>query len=618
MIQQWRKRKMSETTTIQTQQTPIPELTEQAKNSKKKRNQKKRLKRYILAAIAVVLTALVVFLLWKFVFSDQKKAKGDAVLDTASVSSITTTVNGSGSAKADQSSTITLTAGGTVTGVFVTEGQQVNAGDPLYTISSPSAEDALTKANDAVKTAQQGVLDAQQTLQDDQTALQKKNKELSDLYTEKATAESNRTIAAAFSGQLRDAVTYQAGDELTKGTQVAKLVDDSTFRLTLYFNYAYQGQIYVGQSATVSIPSYMTTVTGTVEEVNMVRKVSPEGSKLFQAIISFQNPGALADGLSATAVIGSSIYPYDSGTTAYARTVTVLTKAAGKVVSTNLASYEDVTAGQTLLVLTPEDYTDKLSSKQDEVTQAQKAADQASKAIQTAQDTVVQAQAAAEKAQKALDDFSPVSPITGTVISCGLVAGQEIESGKVAISIADTSMMTVTINVDERNISYVKTGMSINLTDWNNNSYVGTVDTVSLEGKAENSVTTFPVSVKLDNSGGTLLTGTTLYYTFTASQSENCIVLPINDVHYITTDSGDTTTVVFVKKDSKPDNAIDLPKDSAQDCPDGFYAVPVTIGISDDNNVELKEGVAEGDVVFNSYLTSTDTSQSSGGAVMGG
>lgn len=609
---------MSETTTIQTQQTPIPELTEQAKNSKKKRNQKKRLKRYILAAIAVVLTALVVFLLWKFVFSDQKKAKGDAVLDTASVSSITTTVNGSGSAKADQSSTITLTAGGTVTGVFVTEGQQVNAGDPLYTISSPSAEDALTKANDAVKTAQQGVLDAQQTLQDDQTALQKKNKELSDLYTEKATAESNRTIAAAFSGQLRDAVTYQAGDELTKGTQVAKLVDDSTFRLTLYFNYAYQGQIYVGQSATVSIPSYMTTVTGTVEEVNMVRKVSPEGSKLFQAIISFQNPGALADGLSATAVIGSSIYPYDSGTTAYARTVTVLTKAAGKVVSTNLASYEDVTAGQTLLVLTPEDYTDKLSSKQDEVTQAQKAADQASKAIQTAQDTVVQAQAAAEKAQKALDDFSPVSPITGTVISCGLVAGQEIESGKVAISIADTSMMTVTINVDERNISYVKTGMSINLTDWNNNSYVGTVDTVSLEGKAENSVTTFPVSVKLDNSGGTLLTGTTLYYTFTASQSENCIVLPINDVHYITTDSGDTTTVVFVKKDSKPDNAIDLPKDSAQDCPDGFYAVPVTIGISDDNNVELKEGVAEGDVVFNSYLTSTDTSQSSGGAVMGG
>ena len=32
--------------------------------------------------------------------------------------------------------------------------------------------------------------------------------------------------------------------------------------------------------------------------------------------------------------------------------------------------------------------------------------------------------------------------------------------------------------------------------------------------------------------------------------------------------------------------------------PDGYYPVPVEIGISDNYNVEIKSGVEEGDVVF--------------------
>lgn len=606
---------MSDKTMLTEQTPPTTEPTTPLPKPKKKRNKKKTIKTIITLAIIVIVIAVGAFLLWKFVFAPKEEQKGEPILDTASMSSISTTVEGNGTAKASNSSTITLTAAGTVTGVYVTEGQQVKAGDPLYTITSPAAEDAAAKAKDAVTAAQQSVVDAQDALADCQTALQKKNTELNDIYKDQATAADNRTVTAAFSGQLRDAVTYLAGDAVAKGTQVAKLVDDSKFRLSLYFNYAYEGQIYVGQTATVSIPSYMTTLSGTVEEINMVRRVSAEGSTLFEAVVVFNNPGALTDGLTATAVLGTNIYPYDSGTTTYYRTAAVVTKAAGEVETTNLKSYEDVTAGQSLLVLTAEDFTDQLTAKQDEITEAQKAITSAEKAVEDAQNGVTEAQQAADKALAALDDFNAVSPIDGTVISCSLIAGEDVESGRVAISIADTSVMNVSIDVDERNISYISNGMSINLQDWNSNAFSGTVEAVSLEASTESTVTTFPVTVTVDNSNGLLLSGTTLYYSFVANQSENCIVLPVEDVRYVNTDTGETSTVVFVQRDARPDNAIDLPQDSTEQCPEGFYAVPVTIGISDDYNVEMIDGVQEGDVVFNSYATTaTDTS----GAVMYG
>lgn len=43
----------------------------------------------------------------------------------------------------------------------------------------------------------------------------------------------------------------------------------------------------------VSIPSLMSTIPGTVEEVHMVSRITPEGSKLFSAEIVVKNEGAL-------------------------------------------------------------------------------------------------------------------------------------------------------------------------------------------------------------------------------------------------------------------------------------------------------------------------------------
>lgn len=60
-----------------------------------------------------------------------------------------------------------------------------------------------------------------------------------------------------------------------------------------------------------------------------------------------------------------------------------------------------------------------------------------------------------------------------------------------AVLIADTTSMKVDIQVDEMNISYVKPGMEVTITQFEN-TYIGTVESVSLTATAENGVAPLP------------------------------------------------------------------------------------------------------------------------------
>ena len=107
----------------------------------KSRKKRKKTVRRIIAAVLVL--AIGFILLKKF-----GKKDGDAEIGTAIVDygSITSMVNGNGMVKAKKSESITLATAGTVGDVFVTEGQKVAAGDPLFTYDSPDAEKKVREA----------------------------------------------------------------------------------------------------------------------------------------------------------------------------------------------------------------------------------------------------------------------------------------------------------------------------------------------------------------------------------------------------------------------------------------------------------------------------------------
>ena len=519
------------------------------KNKKKK---KKLVRRIVALAVAAGLVAGGVVY-----FRGKGEPEAQVVTDFVTYGSITSTVEGSGRAMAKNSETLMLTTEGVVQEVFVTEGQKVMAGDPLFIIESEGARVAVEKAR--------------QTLEGYEKQLSALHKDIAGL-----------NLAAGYPGKLLDTVKLNPGDTIGKGSVVATLADDTRLRLTQYYSYAYQGDLWEGQTMEVSIPALMTTLPGTVEAVHMVSRITPEGSKLFSADILIDNPGILTAEMvaSATAAVGGeTVYPYEPGKLEYYRTGELTSTVSGTVLSSRLVDYLQVRAGEVLVQIDGEDSENEIFDLEQQMEEARKALD---------------------TAQKNLDNCNAVAPMDGTVMGLMLEPGMEVAANSGVVTISDTTTITVDATVDERNVSYVKPGMMVDIDQWGT-MYMGVVESVSLNATAENGVASYPMVISVDNYDGSLMSGSYITYSLVASENDNCLVVPIQCVKTVPMEDGSTGDVVFVRGE-RPANAIDLavPVDGI---PDGFWAVPVEIGISDTYNVEIRSGVEEGTEVFTQMQT---------------
>ena len=545
--------------------TPVPPPKPKKPAGK---GRQKIVKRLIALGVAAAILGGGGFALYRFLTDDDSEL-GEIYSQPAEIGTIQSKVSGRGSARAKESAAITLTQSGVVQEVFVAGGQTVMAGDPLYTIYSEAAETELSKAQEEM-----------------------------DKLLEEA---NNLTVRAPFAGKLIDVEEFQIDQQVGEGTKVATLVNDKKLKLSLYFSYAYEGEIWAGQSVDVSIPAVMKTFTGRVEQVNRVSFISPEGAVHFEAEIVFDNPGTLTAGMDASAVLtasdGSEIYPYENGRTQFYETRDIITKAAGPVAGQgNLLNYANVSAGEELLYLG--------SSTIDEKIQAQ--------------------QVKLDEAMKAMADFNAVAPIDGTVTSCNLVEGQEVKSGDTVIMISNNVTMLVTINVNDQNISFIKPGSYVELKDWNDNVFQGLVTSIDMSGSqggdsmmggGSGGGTNYPVTLTVDNFSGALMEGMTLQYSFVTSESAECVLVPTSCVKYFSDQEGNRCKVVFVQRDEAPEELPELmypelQPGQARDYPtqeEGYYPVVVETGIADTQNVEIVSGVEAGDMVFINY-TVTDYS----------
>lgn len=527
------------------------EQAKKPKNSKKRRRLVRRI--IALAAVIAVGAGLVKFL------GRGGETESTVVTNEVQWGGITSTVEGSGLTRARNSQTITVATAGTVSEVFVTEGQQVSAGDPLYVIDSQAASDAVTKAKSNVE----GYEKQLRALEKDIAGL---------------------NLAPSYAGKLTDVVKLNPGDEISKGEKVATLSDDTRMRLQQYYSYAYAGKIHAGQKVEVSIPALMSVLTGTVEKVNMVNRITPEGSQLFEADILVDNGGTLTKDMAASASVtvdGETIYPYEAGVLDYYRTGDLKSTVSGTVISSDLVDYLQVRAGQVVLRIDGEDSENEIFDLQQSLEEAQQSL---------------------EEAQKNLDNCSALAPIDGTVMGLAIQTGDEVQANTAVITIADTSTIMIDADVDERHISYVKAGMMVDIDQWGS-MFQGVVESVSLNSKAENGVASYPMTISVDNYDGTLMTGSYINYSLVASQNDNCLVLPIQCVKSVQLDDGSSADVVFVQSDDRPENAIDLTMTVDGVPESGYWPVPVEIGIADDFNVEIRSGVQEGDVVFTAVQT---------------
>lgn len=563
--------------------------------ARKKKKKSRVVKRIITLLIVLAVLAAAGFAVWYFVFRETK-AEGTIVTATASVNTITSAVQGYGSSRAGANAAVSVALKGVIQEVYVNAGDVIYEGMPLFSIYSPDAAAQVQKAQEDVNNARKTLDAAEKSLETARKALE-----------EHRGNEDKLAVRAPFSGNLTGVVELVPGQMLEAGAKIATLVNDRQMRLVLYFSYAYEKDISVGQHVDVSVPGLMLVTDGTVEAIYKVKYKTPEGGVCFEADIVLDNPGTLTEGMAASAtalVNGEEVTPYSGGQLAYYGTRELTAVLGGTVLSVgDLRNYMDVEAGDILLTQDRDVYEERLAALESDVEAAEKQVEDSAAQLAKLEEVLVNAQAAEQNTEV-------TAPIAGTVTSCSIVPDQEVEAGTTVITISDTSVMTVQITVDDRNISYISPGMEIELTDWNGNSYIGVVTKIDIEGAQMGSgMSTYPVTLSVENMMGFLQQGMGLNYSFVTSQSVDCVTVPIQCVKNIVDTDGNPHKVVFIKADEKPENAVEFempeyygeypPYPSAEE---GYWPVPVETGLSDRYNLEITSGLEPGAEIFNAYM----------------
>ena len=230
-----------------------------------------------------------------------------------------------------------------------------------------------------------------------------------------------------------------------------------------------------------------------------------------------------------------------------------------------------------------------------------------------AKSTVVRTEVSYENAKIALDDTVVRSPVAGTIISRPVEVGQVISSptmavggGTILMTLADLSKVRVRALVDEIDVGKVSIGqvVSIKVAAYRDKEFFGTVSKVEPLAKVEQNVTTFPVLIDIENDENLLLLGMNTDVVIEILNKDVSVTAPSmslrtrKDIYSaasilnIPTESVDAFLSERVKGENF--NKFIVIKETKK----GPELAWVEIGVSDLANVEIVNGLSEGDTIF--------------------
>ena len=444
-----------------------------------------------------------------------------------------------------------LVAGKVLTST-IEEGDIVEEGTVLYTVD---ASDATTKAEQASITLQQ----AQRS------------------YDKTVDRQYVRAEVAGVVATLKVA----KGDEVTSGQEVAVIRDSSKMVLHLEFPAADAAAFSVGQSAEVTLDGTFETLTGTVTAVTGTDALSTGNLLTRTVTVTVRNAGGLTTAQAATATI-NGVSCIAAKCFEYQAERTLTTLAAGTVTAINVQEGGAVNKDDIVLQISGEDLTE---------------------AIQSAAETLRSAELNMDNLQEAMNNYTVTSPISGTIIEKNAKAGDALTAGADLCTIYDLSYLVMVINVDELQVSDVSVGQSVQVTAdaVPDKTYTGTVTRVSMKGSSNGGTTTYPVTVRIDETEG-LRPGMNANAEIVIAEAGNALAVPNAAIV--------RGGYVLVTKDS-PSAANADPDMTA---PEGYVYVPVKIGVSDDDYTQIISGVTGNDTVaYDPSSVSTDYYYDDGG-----
>ena len=444
-----------------------------------------------------------------------------------------------------------LVAGKVLTST-IEEGDIVEEGTVLYTVD---ASDATTKAEQASITLQQ----AQRS------------------YDKTVDRQYVRAEVAGVVATLKVA----KGDEVTSGQEVAVIRDSSKMVLHLEFPAADAAAFSVGQSAEVTLDGTFETLTGTVTAVTGTDTLSTGNLLTRTVTITVRNAGGLTTAQAATATV-NGVSAIGAATFQYQAERTLTTLAAGTVTAIHAREGDSVNKDDIVLQISGDDL---------------------SESIQSASETLRGAELSMQSTQDAMNNYTITSPINGTIIEKSAKAGDALSAGSDLCTIYDLSYLEMTINVDELQVSSLSVGQTVQVTAdaVQDRTYEGVVTRVSMKGDTSGGTTTYPVTVRIDETDG-LRPGMNANAEIVVAQAKNALAVPNAAVV--------RGSYVLVTQDSP--SAVNADPDMV--APDGFVYVKVKLGVSDSDYTQVVSGLTAQDTVgYDPSSVSSDTYYDNGG-----
>lgn len=509
---------------------------------KKFKGYSKKKKILVIVCVIAVLVAIV------FGVSSGKTKKEFTVTGTDSKvekRDITSTITGSSVVNPKDQYSITALVSGDIISANFEQGDIVTEGDILYQIDSSDARNSIENADISYQRSQMDYDKAQKNYND-------------------------LTIKAPFSGTVCN-IYVKTGDSVSQGTKIADIYDGSVLTLTIPFNDVDAQNIFLGDNAIVRISSNGEILNGTVIGVAS-SGYATTGNMIVRTVkIQVPNPGALTNTETATAEIGY-ISSIDTGTFEYASFKTITAESGGEIDNVYILEGTKVQSGTAIAHIDSETVSDNLASSSLSLR---------SSALSR------------ENAMDKLDDYTITAPISGTVVTKNIKAGDKLDNSNMSTEMAviyDMSSLECELSVDELDIKNVEVGQSVTITSdaVEGKIYHGEVQSVSINGTTSGGVTTYPVTIVIIDFDEDLLPGMNIDVEITTSQAKDVLTIPLAAVN--------RGNIVYIKgeKTEETDKA-----------PEGYRTVKVETGVYNNEYIEIKSGLKEGDTVYTPQIQSS-------------
>ena len=535
--------------------------------SGKKKKRRKLKKPVIIAAAVVVIGGAAVA--HHFLSSKKSDETQTYIEASATQQDIQKTLSATGTIQPANQYDVTSSVQGDVISCTFEEGDTVKKGDTLYEIDKTEAQNQI-----------------------DQAKLQLEQSRNS--YNQTAESLNDLTITSKKSGMVTE-MYVEVGDQIQAGAKIADVRDSSSMELKVPFNSADVSKFGVGSKATVTMDSSFETLSGTVTAIDAQETVLDGYQIVKYVTIRVSNPGGLSTSSAATATINGVACNQGANFT-YLSESTITADASGTVASLSVSEGSRVSVGTVVARLSS-------TETENQVTNSKLSLEQQQLSYQSTVDK--------------LDDYTITAPIDGTIITKNIKVGDTLDAtnGQTTLAVIyDLSYLTFDISLDELDVNEVAVGQKVNITCdslTDAGTFEGTVTKVSVAGTTQNGVTTYPVTVRIDDAPDGLLPGMNVDATIVVEEYKDALTVPVAAVQ-----RGNT---VYVKDDSAKNT--DNTMVGGTTLPDGWREATVETGLSDDNNIEITSGLSEGDVVYVPQVqaqSSSDDDNMMPGGDMGG